>query len=450
MHPRAPFWWPGRATVPAAHITGMKISRAARCSRLVLAPVLLVGTLLGTAGLAAPAAVAGPSGPSGSWTNTFDEEFNGTALDTSKWMPNWYGEGGVMNDVGTYAANVSEGGGHLTLTLAGPNSGALIGSDVPGGHKVAVGEYVEASVLFPGNGTSIDNWPAWWTSSPNWPAAGEHDIAEGLGSLTVNYHSPSGPHNQGTIPGNWSNAYHTYGVLRAADHADVYWDGQLVKSYPTDDNGQPEQLIFNVGGSGSTGGSQMLVDWVRAWSPGPGGAPAPAPVPATEMHGAIAEHYYDTPGLAALFGPTTTPERTTPDTVGRYNHFTGGDGGSIYWTPNTGAWSVHGAIRGHWESLGWETGPMGHPTTDENTTPDGVGRYNHFTGGDGASVYWTPSTGAWSVHGAIRDRWASMGWELSSLGYPVGDEHAVPGGRRSDFQHGSITYRFSDGAILVG
>jgi len=107
----------------------------------------------------------------------------------------------------------------------------------------------------------------------------------------------------------------------------------------------------------------------------------PSPVPAPEMHGAIAEHYYSTPGLAALFGPTTTPERTTPDTIGRYNHFDGGDGGSIYWTPSTGAWSVHGAIRGHWASLGWEAGPTGYPTTDERTTPDGVGRYNHFTGG---------------------------------------------------------------------
>ncbi len=92
---------------------------------------------------------------------------------------------------------------------------------------------------------------------------------------------------------------------------------------------------------------------------------------------------------------------------------------------------------------------MGDPTTDERST-DGVGRYNHFTGGDGASVYWTPSTGTWSVHGAIRDRWVSMGWELSSLGYPVSDEYAVPGGRRSNFQHGSITYRFSDGAVLIG
>ena len=42
-----------------------------------------------------------------------------------------------------------------------------------------------------------------------------------------------------------------------------------------------------------------------------------------------------------------------------------------------------------------------------------------------------------------------MGWELSSLGYPVSNEYAIPGGRRSDFQHGSITYRFSDGAILL-
>jgi len=160
------------------------------------------------------------------------------------------------------------------------------------------------------------------------------------------------------------------------------------------------------------------------------GAP-PAPTP--EMHGAIAEHYNNTPGLAALLGPTTTPELTTPDTIGRYNHFNGGDGGSIYWTPNTGAWSVHGAIRGHWVALGWETGPTGYPVTDERTTPDGVGRYNHFTGGDGASIYWTPATGAQLVHGAIRDRWASMGWELSSLGYPVSDEYAVPGGRRSNF-----------------
>jgi hypothetical protein len=136
------------------------------------------------------------------------------------------------------------------------------------GFLLPVGGYAEARVLFPGNGTSIYNWPAWWTSGPGWPAAGEHDIAEGLGSLTVNYHSLSGSHNQGVIPGTWSNAFHVYGLHRKATSADVYWDGRLVKSYSTDDNGGAQSLLLNVG-RGNTAvygtGSQVKVDYVRAW-----------------------------------------------------------------------------------------------------------------------------------------------------------------------------------------
>ena len=133
-----------------------------------------------------------------------------------------------------------------------------------------VGSYSEARVYFPGNGTSLYNWPAWWTSGPNWPAAGEHDIAEVLGGkLTVNYHSPSGAHNQGAVTGNWGNAFHVYGVYRKASSADVYWDGVLVKSYPTDDNGAGQSLLLNVGaGSPAAYGtaSQVKVDYVRVWA----------------------------------------------------------------------------------------------------------------------------------------------------------------------------------------
>ena len=93
---------------------------------------------------------------------------------------------------------------------------------------------------------------------------------------------------------------------------------------------------------------------------------------------------------------------------------------------------MHGAIRDKWALLGWENGLLGFPVTDELGTPDGVGRYSHFQGG---SIYWTPQTGAWEVHGAIWDLWASLGWEQSFLGYPVGDESAFPinNGRYSDF-----------------
>lgn len=142
-------------------------------------------------------------------------------------------------------------------------------------------------------------------------------------------------------------------------------------------------------------------------------------------------------------GWPVTDELGTPDGRGRFNAF---QAGSIYWTPWTGAHEVRGAIRQTWGRLGWERSALGYPRTDELGAPDGVGRYNHFERG---SVYWTPGTGAHEVRGAIRDRWAGMGWERSRLGYPVSDEYAVPGGRRSDFKKGSIVWDARTGATIV-
>ena len=44
------------------------------------------------------------------------------------------------------------------------------------------------------------------------------------------------------------------------------------------------------------------------------------------------------------------------------------------------------------------------------------------------------------IRTCIRDAWADAGWEAGALGYPISDEYAVTGGRRSDFEHGSITW----------
>jgi hypothetical protein len=163
---------------------------------------------------------------------------------------------------------------------------------------------------------------------------------------------------------------------------------------------------------------------------------------AFSIHGAIRDKWASMGWEKGFLGYPLTDETGTPDGVGRYNHF---QGGSIYWTPGTGAHEVHGAIRDKWALLGWETGLLGYPLTDEGGTPDGVGRYNHFQGG---SVYWTPGTGANEVHGAIRDKWAQMGWEQSYLGYPVSDEEGLTnGGRISIFQQGNITWTPATGAL---
>jgi uncharacterized protein with LGFP repeats len=158
--------------------------------------------------------------------------------------------------------------------------------------------------------------------------------------------------------------------------------------------------------------------------------------------GAIRDKWLALGGPSSFLGQPSTDELGTPDGVGRFNHF---QGGSIYWTPTIGAHEVHGAIRGKWADMGWERSFLGYPLTDESPTPDGIGRFNHFQGG---SIYWTPGIGAHEVHGAIRDKWASMGWERSFLGYPASDEvDVLNGGRVSNFEHGSITWTQSGGAV---
>ena len=165
---------------------------------------------------------------------------------------------------------------------------------------------------------------------------------------------------------------------------------------------------------------------------------------AWSIHGAIRDKWASMGWERGVLGYPTTDETGTPDGIGRFNHFTGTGASSIYWTPNTGAHSVMGAIHAEWAATGWELGPMGYPITDETTTPDGVGRYNHFS--KAGSIYWAPNTGAHAVYGAIRGLWSSMGWERSWLGYPTSDEYSVPGGRRSNFQYGYIFWNASNGA----
>ncbi len=150
--------------------------------------------------------------------------------------------------------------------------------------------------------------------------------------------------------------------------------------------------------------------------------------------GKIDERYHALGGCSGFLGTALTDETTAPDGAGKYNVFVGG---SIYWHPSTGAFEVHGAIRDKWKELGWEAGALGYPLSNETATPDGVGRFSVFQRG---SIYWTPQTGAHEVRGAIRDKYKEMGWESGQLGYPTSDEYAVANGRRSDFQHGSITW----------
>jgi uncharacterized protein with LGFP repeats len=142
--------------------------------------------------------------------------------------------------------------------------------------------------------------------------------------------------------------------------------------------------------------------------------------------------------LSFLGYPTT--DETSRDNVGTFSHF---QNGSIYWHPATGIYYVANGIRGKYASYGWELSFLGYPTTDE-TSRDNYGTYNHFQGG---SIFWSPASGVHLVMNGIRARYGALGWERSYLGYPTSDEYAIPGGTRSDFQRGYITWNAATGQI---
>lgn len=106
---------------------------------------------------------------------------------------------------------------------------------------------------------------------------------------------------------------------------------------------------------------------------------------------------------------------------------------------------IYGAIYAKWLSLGGMK--FGIPCTDETSTPDNIGRFNHFNDNT-ASIYWTPHTGAAAIWGDIRKKWESLGWERSYLGYPISDEvDFAEGGRANEFQNGGIYWWPDTGAI---
>ncbi|MFB7877276.1 alpha/beta hydrolase-fold protein [Nocardia sp. NPDC056064] len=286
-------------------------------------------------------------------------------------------------------------------------------------------------------------------------------------------------------------------------HTWPYWDFEMRQSWSqaaaalgTDPNGA------NCGLGGAIAGLAQAANWL-------GGClsaeyPAAAGVAQDFQHGrvfhsaATGTHavagriggtYAGVGGAASPLGLPTGDEVGLPDGRGRMQTF---EGGSIYWTPETGAQVMRGAFLEEWGKQGYERGPAGYPVAAEAATPsrDGavqafehgpmfysaptgahrvqgfvldkyaqlgfensplgfpvaeeaplkdLGRYSRFEGGN---IYWSPLSGAWSVrNGALMEEWGKQGFENGRLGFPVSDEFAVPGGIQQNFQTGFIVVR---------
>ena len=131
----------------------------------------------------------------------------------------------------------------------------------------------------------------------------------------------------------------------------------------------------------------------------------------------------------------TTDEIVLPDGINRRQEY---QGGSIYWAAGIGAHTIQGAIKDKWTALGAQGGALGFPTSDEIVAPDGRGRFNNFQNG---AIYWSPSTGAYSVGKSVLKAWGEAGFERGRFGYPIAEQTSPDNGAtvQQRFQNGTIT-----------
>lgn len=139
-------------------------------------------------------------------------------------------------------------------------------------------------------------------------------------------------------------------------------------------------------------------------------------------------------------GPPTIGEPNSPELDaargGKWQAF-GIDTNRIYWNANVSGGKANqlgGLIMQKWLTNGDERGRLGYPTVSESQANGG--RFNHFENG---SIYFRyGATAAYIVQGEILRYWRESNWENGEFGFPVSDEYDFKGGKKQDFQRGSL------------
>ena len=115
--------------------------------------------------------------------------------------------------------------------------------------------------------------------------------------------------------------------------------------------------------------------------------------------------------------------------------------GWAYWSPSTGAVLGSGAIDSAYRSRGGTSGGLGFPMAAEKGEAGG-GASQRFQGG---WLYWSSSTGAYQIGGAVGERWLAAGGPSSGLGYPMSDDTAMGSGSGQKFKNGTLYWSAATG-----
>jgi len=236
----------------------------------------------GSPGEFASSATPQPVGQTGTWNLIFSDEFNGTALDQTKWTPGWFGTGitGPVNsgELACYDSKhvtvPGDGTVHLRMdatpnTCKGhsmPYTGALASSNGLFGYAYG---YVEFRVYLPASSPGqIANWPGTWSDGQSWPADGENDTMEGLGGPAC-YHFHSTVGGPGSCASGNYTGWHTYASNWQPGAVSYFYDGVKVGTITSGITAAKQYLVLQYTLNSSrqaTVPSEMLVDYVRVWT----------------------------------------------------------------------------------------------------------------------------------------------------------------------------------------
>ena len=125
-------------------------------------------------------------------------------------------------------------------------------------------------------------------------------------------------------------------------------------------------------------------------------------------------------------------------------------GGKIYFTPDTGARIMRGAILDKYLALGGPAdGDLGFPNIDEGDGRAPNSRNTTFSAADNPVIFWTPDTGARVVRGAINAAWDKLGGSAGVLGVPKDDEVFRGDVVTQDFTGGQVSWNRKTGAFTT-
>lgn len=165
-------------------------------------------------------------------------------------------------------------------------------------------------------------------------------------------------------------------------------------------------------------------------------APVATAQPEVEAGGAITAAWEATGGDAGPLGPRSGD--VYPVGEGFAQNFAAG---KMFFSPETGAHFMQGAILEKYEALG---GPadsdLGFPKIDEGPGRAEGSRNSTFSAADNPVIFWTPATGARVVRGAINAAWDRLGGSSGVLGVPADDETYDGSVVRQKFTGGELSY----------